>query len=181
MKKKTLIAIIAAALLVICGAVTVFFLTQRDKQKINNSSSSNVTSVSSEEQVVYRGNVSIGEVTAAAGQELKIPISIAENPGFAAYKIDFSFDASKFAFVRYEAGGLLNQIDSNDNGEGTLTVIGCENGDFTDNGVMFYLVFKPADGIAAGEYDISVLKCEMSNWDENMVYPEFSAGKIIVK
>lgn len=179
MSKKTLTIIIAAVLVVVLAAVAVFFATQKPEDKDNDVSSSNTSSMSAE-QVIEGGSIELGTIEAATDSKFKIDVKIADNPGFAGYDLEFSFDSKAFSFDTCE-NGLLAPLNVTETADGTLAVIGVENGDIKENGTLFTLVFKANKDAAAGEYELKTTKAEFANWEEITVKPQISTGKITVK
>ncbi len=179
MNKKTLIIIIAAVLVVVIAAVGAYFAVPSLRGDDNNSSSG-VSSTTNSQQDVQDGNIELGEVEVLADGEFKVEVKVANNPGFAGYDLEFGFDAKSFSFVKCE-NGLLSPMTVTEVSDGAVAVVGVENGDVTDNGTMFTLVFKANKDAKKGKYEIKTTKSEFANWDEQTVNLKVAVGTITVK
>lgn len=173
MSKKTLIIIIAAVLVVILAAVGIYF--GFDKFKGGKDESSNPSTITSSTQ-----DVQVGEVEASANQEVSVAVKVGNNPGFAGYDLEFTYDSKSFSFVKCE-NGLVSPLTVEETADGVISVIGVENGDLKESGTLFTLVFKAKQVVATGEYEIKTTKAEFANWDEKTVETKVAADKIIVK
>ena len=180
MKKKTLIIIIAVVLVVVIAAVAALVAINNKNKGDEDDVSSITSSQTNSEQVVVGGNVELPKVETKPDTEFKVDVKIASNPGFAGYDLEFTFDSKAFSFVKCE-NALLAPLNVTETGDGTLAVIGVENGNVKGNDTLFTLVFKANKDAAAGDYDLKVTKAEFANWDEVTVKPQISAGKITIK
>jgi len=95
---------------------------------------------------------SSGEVT--AGDEFTVPVTIADNTGFAAAAFEFTYNSNALELTGFSTDGLI--------GNGLIpNVAGNSAGyfssaDITDNGVLFSATFKVKDDAGDGTYDIKL-------------------------
>jgi len=88
-------------------------------------------------------------ITAAKGGEVRVPIRVSGNPGFAAVGLELRYDPRVLQFLRYESNAIThNQGDPNSSPAGTLwihmfsNVHGAGPLNWDDNGVLIVAVFR---------------------------------------
>lgn len=103
--------------------------------------------------------ISVSDVTAGAGEEVKVNVSISENPGIIGMTLSLIYDESIMKLTKVEKGSALNEM--------TFTVpqelkSGCRfpwdaesvKPEEVTNGDILVLTFKIADNAPEGNYDI---------------------------
>lgn len=187
MSKKTLIIIISSVVVAFIAAIVIAWALisannsksdSKDSSSVLTAPTSSVSSVVDKDTPVNKGSMGVKNVDAKAGSNVTVPIYINDNPGIAAFQLDFSYDAAALELVSVD-DGLFSVMDYNDD-NGKLSVISCESKNITKNGNVINLVFKPKKS-AKGRYDIKVTKSEVINYDEQTVNASFANGVITVK
>ena len=103
--------------------------------------------------------ISVSDVTAGAGEEIKVNVSMSENPGITGMTLSLTYDESVMELTNIEKGSALNEL--------TFTVpknlkSGCQfpwdaesvDAEKATNGDFLTLTFKVADNATEGSYDI---------------------------
>lgn len=209
MNNKKLIIIIAAAVAAIAAIIVAIVLiggsisgqrpdepdtssagsiTSGSSQDSNDSSSGSGTSSGSSantssatSSVIEEGKVGIGKVEGSTGKTVEVPISISKNPGIVAGQLFVKYDTSALSYLGYEDGTMnVEEISAIDN-EIRCVIFSPEMDDSHENGNLIVLKFKINDNAKSGEYNIEVIKNEFCNFEETLVYPTITNGKITVK
>ena len=112
--------------------------------------------------------ITIGAVTAHAGDEITVPISLKNNPGLVNMRLYVHYDSTVLTLTEVKDGGLLGEQMHSDNLALEPYVLYWTNGDaqenLTANGEIVSLKFKAAEDAALGYYPISVTY-DAQEWD----------------
>ena len=112
--------------------------------------------------------ITIGAVTAHAGDEITVPISLKNNPGLVNMRLYVHYDSTVLTLTEVKDGGLLGEQMHSDNLALEPYVLYWTNGDaqenLTANGEIVSLKFKAAEDAALGYYPISVTY-DAEEWD----------------
>lgn len=126
--------------------------------------------------------ISIGNVTSAIGDKVKVPVKISGNPGFMAIQLEIEYDTSVLKYKNYSKGDVLNDIDVAANGN-KVKFLGIENNDINDNGVLVYLEFDILEK-ASGSSEIKFVEGEgtmLANFNEEIIKTSYNNGSVKVK
>ncbi len=134
-----------------------------------------------EKSIIY-----MNDITTLGGFEVKVPVYIRNNQGFAAYDIEIYYDNAILAPVSIEKGEIMtgnitsNLSSSFDAANNNLiTAVGYGKENITADGVLFYITFKVLDGVT-GETSPDIEVVEMYDQDRNFVETEIQYGTINV-
>lgn len=167
MNKKKLIIIISSAVggLVLIGALVIGLLSLFKSE-----------GKSSGEPII-----SVGSVSAAAGKNIRVPVSFKANPGAMGFLLEFEYDTEALEFISAENGELLTDCETAEN-SGSIRLVSVENEDVTRDGVLAYLNFKIKEG-ASGKNEIKLICDENSvcNYDEETVAVKTENGTVTVE
>ena len=129
--------------------------------------------------------VTVGDVTVSAGESVKVPVSIANNPGIAGFDLKVNH-SDNLELTGIEAGTVITDTDFASNSsvnDPYIGYAGLEN--MTGNGTMFYLVFTA--GEKTGDETVSVEAGSAHStggiYDENadnVTIDSYAAGKVTV-
>lgn len=112
--------------------------------------------------------ITIGAVTAHAGDEITVPISLKNNPGLVNMRLYVHYDSTVLTLTEVKDGGLLGEQMHSNNLALEPYVLYWTNGDaqenLTANGEIVSLKFKAAEDAALGYYPISVTY-DAQEWD----------------
>jgi hypothetical protein len=125
----------------------------------------------------------VGGQTANAGEAVTVPVSIADNPGFASFVFTPTFDASVLTLTAVEKGSMITSTNGS-LAYGSDVVFG-NSMNTTGDGVVLNLHFTVSASAAAGVYPISLA---LKNGDEESFVNEnaeavlvtFVAGNVTV-
>ncbi len=125
----------------------------------------------------------IGENKAIAGDVVKIPISINNNPGIWGGQIIIDYDYYDLSFLSVETGSVFDECQVNDTGESiAILVTQSELKDTKADGEIAVLNFKVKSYAKKGEKKLSFnAETNFCNSDEEMVEPLLTDGHIKVK
>lgn len=99
--------------------------------------------------------VSLEGTTALAGDNVKVPLSIKNNPGLFGGQVIINYDKDVFEFVSCTSGDVFDRCDSNDEiGMLCLLVNSSEPKDVNVDGLVATLNFKIKDLAKDGDYKI---------------------------
>lgn len=93
--------------------------------------------------------VSVSDVSARAGGQVEVDVSIANNPGFGAFTFDITYDAALLTPVSVEAninGMFVYNLAYDSN---TVRATYANGNNITDNGVLYTVVFSIKSGAAS--------------------------------
>lgn len=112
--------------------------------------------------------ITIGAVTAHAGDEITVPISLKNNPGLVNMRLYVHYDSTVLTLTEVKDGGLLGEQMHSDNLALEPYVLYWTNGDAQENlaanGEIVSLKFKAAEDAALRYYPISVTY-DAQEWD----------------
>lgn len=131
--------------------------------------------VNDNETVIEIGNVMVSKED--AGKEVKVPIRIFNNPGFAWTGIRYTFD-SRMTFSNIERILIGNLVKSAGN---VVAVTSATSSDLTVDGVFYYLNFKLPENAKSGDiYNISAEMVHLTNADAKDIKVESYGGSITI-
>ncbi len=166
MDKKKIIIIIGAVVVLIAVIVgLVIGLNNKPDSKGNTSDPT----------------VSAESVETKAGEIVKVPVKFTGNPGAMGYLVEFNYDDEKLEYITTQKGDVVTNCEANAK-DGVLKVVTIEDNDVKKDGVLYYISFKPRDGVK-GDCEIKVICDENSicNYDEKGIPVKTVDGKITVK
>ena len=110
-----------------------------------------------------------GSISASAGAikdgSVSVTVSVKDNPGFAALKLELSFDTSKLTFSSAEKGIFDTNFNIYKLPDGKVNLLWDKsNGDASGDGTLTTLSFKVKSG-ATGSANVSLRFVEANNWD----------------
>jgi hypothetical protein len=137
-------------------------------------------------------SISVGTGTGRAGDEISISVTLTNNPGIAGFNFSLAFDNTKLIPVTISQGAALTvgSITSNVNAPeidlSTLNNItaGWSNAlNFTNNGVIYTVVFRVKEDVAGGDTQLTLTYNEgdVSNQVPDDVDLAITNGKITVQ
>ena len=123
------------------------------------------------------------KISAQAGDEITVPVSIRNNSGIMGYKIILEFDDSVFTPVNVTRGNVLtNGLFENSLSDKTtnkLYIIWTDVENRTDNGVLFSVTFNTSSA-ATGEKKIKISYSKDDTFDENWKDVELKCSDVTV-
>ena len=124
--------------------------------------------------------VTAGSVTAKAGENAAVEVSIADNPGFAFLKIEVSYDQDKLSFNGGQNGDFSANFNTYKLQSGNVNLLWDKsNGDVTGDGVLAVLSFTVKSG-ASGTADVSLKFVEANTWELQNVQMSTAKGVVTV-
>lgn len=115
---------------------------------------------------------------AEAGETVVVSVYAGNNPGFAAYYVQLSYDESVFELTDFSAGALSSgTFDENVANKSVAFMTGS---DMTGDGVLFTATFVIKSGAAAGTYPVSASLGEAYNSNLDDVSFNVSADSVTV-
>lgn len=126
--------------------------------------------------------ISAGEVTGAAGEEIKLPISITENSNLAAIKITVTFDPSKLLYVGYDHSETFSPDAKVGNlaAEGRFVYSIATLTPFTEAGDIITLKLKGAEGVT-GKIPVNVEIESAVDSEHNPLDIKLVAGSVTIQ
>ncbi len=126
--------------------------------------------------------ITFGEVMAKAGDEVEVPVTIKNNPGFSTFRFRIAYNMDDLEFVSVEKGAILTNgtmSSVTDEDEHTLTFTWLSVTDDAGDGEIALLKFKISD-YARGEYPLTVtyLPEDLLNEDWEQIPYTVVNGKI---
>lgn len=122
--------------------------------------------------------VSVSSTVASPGETVTLNVSISNNPGINTFSFGFDYDTSKLTLTGVElVSGIPGQFTY------SKKAVWLNSGDITTNGNYLTLTFVVASDAASGDANVTVTynTGDISNYNEDDVDFEISAGKITVK
>ena len=96
--------------------------------------------------------IEVGTAEGCVGEEVKVTVSFAQNPGIAGAELILAYDADKLEFVGFENGQILSKMMTNDKYNGNQLYISWVSDDNAmGDGVVLTLTFKIKETCAVGE------------------------------
>ena len=127
--------------------------------------------------------IAVESKTASSGKEVKLAISLSDNPGLAYLKLKVSYNASALEFVSAQNTGLLTGTfttsKTTDVNPYVIQWMGAD--DSNSNGTIVNLTFRVKDDAAEGNYTISLTPEEAYNAAYDDVAFTVTDGVITVK
>ena len=120
--------------------------------------------------------ITVEKVTAAAGSELTMEVSITGNPGFAAAKFTVEYDETALTLVSVDATGYLLDGATINNG----IVAFAKTANVTGDGVLFTVTFTVNEEAAEGDYAVSVTLGKFIQADRTAIDYTVEAGAVTV-
>lgn len=120
------------------------------------------------------GTFTVAGVTGNPGDTVKVDVSISNNPGIVATKLNFSYDNDALTLISTEDKGLLGTdtyVSGNDLTLVPYSVIwedGLSTVNHSANGVIVSLTFKIAENASEGVYPIELSYDAGSTFDTNL-------------
>ena len=122
------------------------------------------------------GSVRGQSVSAAPGQTVELPVTVAENPGFSYMKLTFGFDADALELIKIENGTV-----STDAFTVTEKSVSWDTGeDAKADGVLCTFTFRVKPGAAAGNYTLTLKSAGCYNINEQNVDLTLQNGSVTV-
>ena len=130
---------------------------------------------------VNKGIITIGTTAANTGDEISIPIDIAENPGIMAITISITYDSNSLEYIEFLKGKVLKDYTVADHpSKNIIRFVSCESTDRMRDGTLLTLRFKVKDNAEwnFSKIDISYSKGDFCNWDLDKIMPTIVAGGV---
>jgi len=111
--------------------------------------------------------IEIGTVEGCIGEEIKVNVTFAQNPGVAGAELILGYDTDKLEFVGFENGEILSNMMTNDNYNGNQLYISWVNdANAEGDGVVLTLTFKIKDSCAVGDTAVvSIVSFKAHDYD----------------
>lgn len=137
------------------------------------------------------GTISIGNINTSGGGQVKIPVTISDNPGFSRLDIIIDYDTSALTPVEITKGSMLNAGTFVTNlDEDILPSLlkqlhitwNNDTNNITEDGELFFITFDVNVNAAENIYTLSVREKESSIFDgrDRCVMPTYTSGVINV-
>lgn len=111
--------------------------------------------------------IEIGTAEGCIGEEVKVNVTFAQNPGIAGAELILAYDADKLEFVGFENGQILSNMMTNDKYNGNQLYISWVSDDNAmGDGVVLTLTFKIKDTCAVGDTAaVSIVSFKAHDYD----------------
>lgn len=150
--------------------------TDNSSESTGSDSSSNTVSVISSDCTITAGTVS-----GSKGKIVKVPVSIAKNPGIMAMIFDIEYDSSLLKYSGYSEGNVLSDYEFSE-GTDKITFLNVEQKNITKNGNLFFIEFEILSNKAQDcEIKLTVKDDSFCNYDEQLIKVESKNGKVTIK
>ncbi len=184
-KKRIIIAIIAV---IVAAGIAVAIWVVSSKYKTSGLNPANPATVS-EKSPSERGALTVSKETASAGDEVKVTVSIKDNPGILGMTLSVNYVTGAMTLINAESGDAVNQAL-------TFTKPGkylnnCRflwdgmelSNDQIKDGDVLILTFKISDDAGPGEYPILLSYGQDDIVDRNLTFVDldFVDGSVTVK
>lgn len=128
-----------------------------------------------------RPTLTVGTVTGQPGQQVKLTISIQDNPGLCGLNFGISYDHSRLTLEDYDCvDGLLNVSDwSVGLGEGEKA-LWLQSDALAENGDLLTLVFRISDSAPLGKTEVTLTGITGVTEDTALVKPACAGGGVTV-
>ncbi len=113
-------------------------------------------------------------ITASAGKEISVKLSLQNNTGIAGLAISLKYDESVLTLKEVRKGNLFSGFTSGKN------LVWDESKDVTADGILATVVFTVADNASAGDYKIEIITRSCTNANLEDVVPVTTAGIITI-
>lgn len=124
------------------------------------------------------GEIKVGNVTAAPGQTIEVPVSITKNPGINAFSLGFDYDTTRLT---------LKSVTKSDDFGGQFAyskkAVWLNEEDTTYTGEILTLTFEVLETTLETDVRVNVVYStgDISNYDEEDVYFEVVAGEVSIR
>lgn len=111
--------------------------------------------------------IEIGTAEGCIGEEIKVNVTFAQNPGVAGAELILGYDTDKLEFVGFENGEILSNMMTNDKYNGNQLYISWVNdANAEGDGVVLTLTFKIKDSCAVGDTAVvSIVSFKAHDYD----------------
>ena len=111
--------------------------------------------------------IEIGTAEGCIGEEIKVNVTFAQNPGIAGAELILGYDTDKLEFVGFENGEILSNMMTNDKYNGNQLYISWVNdANAEGDGVVLTLTFKIKDSCAVGDTAVvSIVSFKAHDYD----------------
>ena len=116
----------------------------------------------------------VSSATARAGQQVKLTVSVVNNPGIATAVLKLVYDKNVLTLTDAENGELFSDLTVG------LRCVLDNYPDVTDDGVAMTLTFTVSPDAAAGQYTVKAVSNDISNAELEDVVINFAAGVVTV-
>lgn len=134
---------------------------------------------------VFTGIITAVSGNALPGASIFVPITIWDNPGIAALRLNVTYDSSILTFTGAEAGEVLSGGKvSSETGSGSCRVLWYDNADHTENGVLCTLQFQVAANAKLGgktTVSLSYGAGDICDADHNNFGFKLEPGELLLK
>ena len=119
--------------------------------------------------------IEVGTAEGCVGEEIKVTVSFAQNPGVAGAELVLDYDTDKLEFIGFENGQILSNMltnaDYNKNGSvNDLYISWINDANADTDGVILTLIFKIKDTCAVGDTTtVSIVSFKAHDYDTNDV------------
>ena len=120
--------------------------------------------------------ITVGSATAAPGDTVRIPITMANSPEFAGIEATLTYDATALTLKSFENGSLQNATLN----PATGRIVGAASDNYTLNGTICTAAFEIKADAAYGDYTVGLTVDDLYDVDENPFDVDVTAGKITV-
>ena len=107
------------------------------------------------------------EIPAMAGEEISVPVTIADNAGIAGSMFSFEYDSRlKYLDTSWDIirGTDVTSETSSTEGMGVITITSANASDSTEDGTLFTFNFEVPEDVEIGDvYHINIVKCSLTN------------------
>ncbi|MBQ7726143.1 MAG: hypothetical protein IJT66_03260 [Clostridia bacterium] len=175
-KKAILIVAICVAALAAVTALTVLTVHLFGK-------SAGKTPGSPETSTPSTGNmlITVENVTAQVGKNVRIPLTVSGNPGFMGAVLELTYDSDVLQYVGLEQSGIFTDCDASDE-QGKLTLVDLENKDVTENGTLVYVNFKVKAGSSGtSAINLNIAKTGICNYEEQPLDCQAKSGTVTIQ
>lgn len=135
--------------------------------------------------------ITISTKTASPGEEVKIDISISNNPGIMAMAFCITYDSNALTYESCEKGYLSSYTLKDHSDEGHISFVNVEGSDKTTNGKIISLTFKVKPDAKPGKYAIKLANSDRKTYGYNLhncfsnsnldyIVPVVSSGSITI-
>lgn len=111
--------------------------------------------------------IAVSSVTAKAGDEVSVTLSLENNPGIVSMTLRLNWDSSVLTLTKVTDGGIIGATAHKPELQTPYTLVWVNDmatTNFTENGVIVTLTFEVAESAEAGEYPITV-SYDYDNYD----------------
>ncbi len=133
--------------------------------------------------------ITVSKAIANRGENVKVSISIVNNPGIMAMDFCITYDITALEYVGYEEGYLSNYNIKDHNNKGLLYFVNIEDTERNENGTMLTFLFKVKDNAELGSYEFCIvnnnpekhgesLHNSFSDAEENFIVPIVDNGSV---